>query len=246
MFETYALTILRDLVGEHDLDGRIFRTSGLGESYIEEMVGDALEGIPGLETGYCARLGEVDVRVTGPGATVAAADRIIRSKLAPYIITTENKELEEIVVELLKDRGATLAIAESCTGGLLANRITDVPGASQVFLEGNVTYSNEAKRRTLAVPPEMISRFGAVSEQVVAAMAEGARNRAGSTFALATTGIAGPDGGTPEKPVGTVFIGLATEGTTTEVQKLFFPMDRLSFKRITSQYALDMLRRRCS
>jgi nicotinamide-nucleotide amidase len=90
----------------------------------------------------------------------------------------------------------------------------------------------------------MISQFGAVSEEVAAAMAEGARNRAGSTFSLATTGIAGPDGGTPEKPVGTVFIGLAAE--VTEVQKLFFPMDRLSFKRITSQYALDMLRRRCS
>jgi len=246
MFETHALTILRDLVGKHDLDGRIFRTSGLGESYIEEMVGDALEGIPGLETGYCARLGEVDVRVIGPGATVAAADRIIRSKLAPYITTTENKELEEIVVKLLRDKGATLAIAESCTGGLLASRITNVPGASQALLEGNVTYSNEAKTRTLAVPAEMITRFGAVSEEVAAAMAEGARNRAGSTFALATTGIAGPDGGTPEKPVGTVFIGLAAEGTTTEVQELFFPMDRLSFKRITSQYALDMLRRRCS
>jgi nicotinamide-nucleotide amidase len=246
MFETYALPILRDLVGKHDLDGRIFRTSGLGESYIEELVGAALEGIPGLETGYCARLGEVDVRVTGPGATVAAADQIIRSKLASYIITTENKELEEIVVKLLRNKGATLAIAESCTGGLLASRITDVPGASEVFLEGNVTYSNEAKTRTLGVPAEMITRVGAVSEEVAAAMAEGARNRARSTFALATTGIAGPDGGTPEKPVGTVFIGLAAEGTTTEVQKLLFPMDRLSFKRITSQYALDMLRRRCS
>jgi nicotinamide-nucleotide amidase len=129
---------------------------------------------------------------------------------------------------------------------LLASRITDVPGASEVFLEGNVTYSNEAKTRTLAVPAEMIVRVGAVSEDVAAAMAEGARNRARSTFALATTGIAGPDGGTPEKPVGTVFIGLAAEGTTTEVQKLLFPMDRLSFKRITSQYALDMLRRRCN
>jgi nicotinamide-nucleotide amidase len=150
------------------------------------------------------------------------------------------------VVDLLRGKGRTLAIAESCTGGLLASRITDVAGASQVFLEGNVTYSNESKTRTLAVPAEMITRVGAVSEEVAAAMAEGARNRAGSTFALATTGIAGPDGGTPEKPVGTVFIGLAAEGTTTEVQKLLFPMDRLSFKRITSQYALDMLRRRCS
>lgn len=243
MFESYALPILRGLVGKHDLDARIFRTSGLGESYIEEMVGGELEGIPGLEVGYCARLGEVVVRVIGPGATVAAADRIIRSKLAPYIVTAESKELEEVVVELLRGKGATVAIAESCTGGLLASRITDVPGASTVFLEGNVTYSDEAKTRTLAVPAEMITRVGAVSEEVAAAMAEGARNRAGSTFALATTGIAGPDGGTPEKPVGTVFVGLAAESEKTQVQKLFFPMDRRSFKRIVSQYALDMLRR---
>jgi nicotinamide-nucleotide amidase len=243
MFATYALPILRDLVGKHDLDARIFRTSGLGESYIEEMVGGELEGIPGLEVGYCARLGEVDVRVVGPGTTVAAADRIIRSKLAPYIVAAENKELEEVVVELLRAKGATVAIAESCTGGLLASRITDVAGASKVFLEGNVTYSNQAKTRTLAVPPEMITRVGAVSEEVAAAMAEGARKRAGSTFALATTGIAGPDGGTPEKPVGTVFVGLAAESEKTQVQRLLFPMDRRSFKRIVSQYALDMLRR---
>lgn len=244
MFETYALPILRDLVGKHDLDGRIFRTSGLGESYIEEILGADLEAIPGLEVGYCARPGEVDVRVIGTGATVTIADQIIRSKLAPYIVTTESKELEEVVVELLMARSATLAIAESCTGGLLANRITNVPGASKVFLEGNVTYSNEAKMHTLAVPAELIARVGAVSEEVAAAMSEGARQRAGSTFALATTGIAGPDGGTPEKPVGTIFVGLAEASTTTEVKKLFFPMDRQSFKRIASQYALDMLRRR--
>ncbi|MGA8659095.1 MAG: competence/damage-inducible protein A [Chthoniobacterales bacterium] len=244
MFETYALPILRDLVGKRDLDGRIFRTSGLGESYIEEIVGTDLEAIPGLEVGYCARLGEVDLRVIGSGAAVATADQIIRSKLAPYIVTTESKELEEVVVELLTAKGATLAIAESCTGGLLADRITNVPGASKIFLECNVTYSNEAKTRTLAVPAELIARVGAVSEEVVAAMAEGARKRAGATLALATTGIAGPDGGTAEKPVGTVFVGLAAESATTEVTKFFFPMDRHSFKRIASQYALDMLRRR--
>jgi nicotinamide-nucleotide amidase len=244
MFEVYALPILRSLVGERDLDGRIFRTSGLGESYIEEMVGSDLEAIPGLEVGYCARLGEVDVRVTGPHDLVAHADQVIQSKLAPYIVTTENKDLEDVVVGLLAAKGATLAIAESCTGGLVASQITNVPGASKVFLEGNVTYSNEAKTRTLWVPAELIARVGAVSEEVAAAMAEGARKRAQSTFALATTGVAGPDGGTPEKPVGTVFIGLAATGEKTEVRKLFFPMDRESFKRMVTQHALDLLRKR--
>jgi nicotinamide-nucleotide amidase len=244
MFQTYALPILRDLVGKHDLDARIFRTSGLGESYIEEMVGSDLEAIPGLEVGYCARLGEVDVRVTGPHDLVAHADQVIQSKLAPYIVTTENKDLEDVVVGLLAAKGATLAIAESCTGGLVASQITNVPGASKVFLEGNVTYSNEAKTRTLWVPAELIARVGAVSEEVAAAMAEGARKRAQSTFALATTGVAGPDGGTPEKPVGTVFIGLAATGEKTEVRKLFFPMDRESFKRMVTQHALDLLRKR--
>jgi len=145
---------------------------------------------------------------------------------------------------LLVERKQTLVLAESCTGGLLANRITDVPGASLVFLEGNVTYSNEAKMRTLGVSAELLSTVGAVSEEVARAMAEGALKRSGATYALSTTGIAGPDGGTDQKPVGTVFIGLASHGSPTLVEKEFFPTDRPSFKRICTQHALEMLRRR--
>jgi len=244
MFKIYALPILQSLAGDHDLHARIFRTTGLGESYIEKMVGDQLLAIPGLELGYCARMGEVDVRIIGSRSAVDAAEEIMQSELAPYIITTEEKELEDVIVQLLTARHATLATAESCTGGLLANRVTNVPGSSAVFVEGNVTYSNDAKTRTLGVSAELISTAGAVSEEVARAMAEGALQRSGATFALSTTGIAGPDGGTAQKPVGTVFVGLASRSFVTQVEKLFFPTDRHSFKRMCTQHALDMLRKR--
>ena len=244
MVDTYALPIWQRLAGDHDIHARTFRTTGLGESYIESMVGDRLLAIPGLELGYCARMGEVDVRVVGSRSAVDAASEIIQSELAPCIFSTEEKELEEVIVQLLTAKQATLATAESCTGGLLANRVTDVAGASVVFLEGNVTYSNDAKTRTLGVSAELISAVGAVSEEVARAMAEGALQRSGAAFALSTTGIAGPDGGTAEKPVGTVFIGLASSRQATQVEKLFFPTDRRTFKSVCTQYALDMLRKR--
>jgi nicotinamide-nucleotide amidase len=244
MFDIYALPILRSLGGNFDLQARIYRTTGLGESQVERMVGERLLAIPDLELGYCARMGEVDVRIIGTKSAVDGASELIERELQPYIVTTENKELEEIVVGLLTSKQATLATAESCTGGHLANRITDVPGSSLVFLEGNVTYSNEAKMQTLDVPGELLSRFGAVSEEVARAMAEGALKRSGTNYALSTTGIAGPDGGSEQKPVGTVYIGLASRASATLVEKEYFPTDRPSFKRITTQHALEMLRRK--
>ena len=244
MFTTYAVPILRGLVPLNDLHARIFRTTGLGESYVEKMVGEKLLAIPGLELGYCARMGEVDLRVVGSRLAVNAAEKIIRAALQQYIISEEPKELEEVVIELLREKNATLVVAESCTGGLLADRLTNVPGSSAVFLEGSVTYSNEAKARTLGVPVELFSSVGAVSKDVARAMAEGALKRSGATYSLSTTGIAGPAGGTPEKPVGTVYIGLASQYQDTWVEKLFFPTDRRSFKRICTQHALEMLRRR--
>ena len=134
-------------------------------------------------------------------------------------------------------------MAESCTGGFLAHRITNVPGASAVFLAGYVTYANEAKEGMLGVDPRLIAAHGAVSEEVARAMAEGARRQANATFALATTGIAGPGGGTEEKPVGTVFVALAADGAATQVRRFRFPDDRPTFKELTTQAALEMLRR---
>src|SRR5262249_35326476 len=149
-----------------------------------------------------------------------------------------------VVVELLKKRKETLATAESCTGGLIANRITNVPGASEVFLAGYITYANTAKSDVLNVDPALIEKHGAVSEPVAGAMAEGACARAHSTHGLATTGIAGPSGGSDEKPVGTVYIAVASAESGTIIKKFFFPTDRETFKQLAAQTALDLLRRK--
>ena len=146
-------------------------------------------------------------------------------------------------MDALTIRGATVATAESCTGGALAHRLTNVPGASRVFLSGYVTYANAAKMRDLAVDARLIDAHGAVSEQVACAMADGARIRAGTDFALSTTGIAGPDGGTAAKPVGSVFIGLSAAGAPVRAQKHHFPRERETFKEFTVQAALETLHR---
>ena len=246
MFQTYATPIIRKIVGHSDLRAMVFRTTGIGESAIQELVGADLATIPAVEVGYCAHVGAVDLRLIGTGSAVEQGATIVRDKLDSYIVSADGRALEEIVVELLTKRNETLAVAESCTGGYLASCVTNVSGSSAVFLEGNVTYSNEAKIRALGVPGLLIERLGAVSEEVAAAMAEGARARSGATYALSTTGVAGPTGGTEEKPVGTVFIGLASAMGSTEVKKLFYPSDRLTFKQVVTQRALDLLRRRLS
>jgi len=167
----------------------------------------------------------------------------VRGKLDARIYGGESQELENVIVETLTKRNETLALAESCTGGLIANRITNVPGASVVFLAGLVTYSNAAKQKFLGVRAETLETHGAVSEPVAREMAEGARKETGANYALSVTGIAGPTGGTPAKPAGTVFIGLAGPFETV-VEKNFNPYDRETFKQVTAQQALDLLRRK--
>ena len=147
----------------------------MGESYVEEAVGVQLLALPGLELGYCARMGEVDLRLIGSPEVLEEADAIVRSKLATSIFSTASENLETVIVRQLAEQRATLAVAESCTGGYLAHRLTNVPGASSVFLAGYVTYSNEAKISSLGVPADLIAEHGAVSEPVARAMAEGAR-----------------------------------------------------------------------
>jgi nicotinamide-nucleotide amidase len=137
-----------------------------------------------------------------------------------------------------------LATAESCTGGLIANRITNVPGSSAVFIAGYVCYSNQAKIEMLNVDPKLIEENGAVSEPVARVLAEHACACADSNYSLATTGIAGPTGGSAEKPVGTVYIALASADSKTVVKKFFFPTDRETFKQLAAQWALDLLRRK--
>jgi nicotinamide-nucleotide amidase len=244
MFQTFVLPILRAIIpGEAAIGRRTYRIVGMGESLVEQAVGERLLEIPGLELGYCARVGEMDLRIIGDNAALDRADGIITAALGSSIFSSDGKNLEEVVVKLLTERKQTLAVAESCTGGYLAHRVTNVPGASAVFLAGYVTYSNAAKTEMLGIGPRLIAEHGAVSGEVASAMAEGVRKKSNATFALATTGIAGPGGGTEEKPVGTVFIALAAENSVTKSQKRFFPDDRPTFKELTTQTALELLRR---
>jgi len=245
MFRGLVLPLLREIVpADLGNDCRMFRIAGLGESLVEEAVGAELLALPGLELGYCARPGEMDLRLIGERSVLDKAERIVKEKLGAAIFSSDGSDLEEAIVRLLVERKQTLAIAESCTGGYLAHRITNVPGASAILLGAYVPYSNEAKTAMLGVDPGLIAIHGAVSKQVAQAMAEGARANTKADFALATTGIAGPAGGSKEKPVGTVFIALAARDQPPSVKKGFFPDDRPTFKELATQAALEMLRRR--
>jgi nicotinamide-nucleotide amidase len=239
--------LLSEFPVESDFCCVTLRTTGLGESFVEERIAPWLAELvsSGLEIGYCARVGEVDVRLTCRSTeakkVVQQAEQVVHRLLADYVYGAEPDNLESVLVRLLSERGQTLALAESCTGGFIANRITNVPGASAVLLGGLVTYSNLAKQTFLGVNPESLAEHGAVSERVAREMAEGARARHGADFAISVTGIAGPTGGTPEKPVGTVFIGLACSAGV-EVKKFLNRYDRETFKFVTSQQALNLLR----
>jgi nicotinamide-nucleotide amidase len=249
MFTEQVAPLLRErLPLEEAFVCRTLRTLGLGESLVEERIDAPLAPLvqAGVELGYCARNGEVDVRFTARGERAAAlvqqAETIAREKLGDLVYATDDETLDALVVRLLTERKQTLALAESCTGGLIAHRITNVPGASAVFLAGLVTYSNTAKEQFVGVRPDTLAAHGAVSGPVAREMAEGARDRTGADYALAVTGIAGPTGGTTTKPVGTVFLALARAEGTHTVQRLN-AWERETFKYVTSQQALDLLRR---
>ena len=250
MFNNLVVPLLRR---EFPLDApfvcRTLRTSGIAESLVQEKIAAPLGALmaAGLEIGYCARTGQVDVRLSARGASgekvVHEAEAIVQKILGAQIYGFDDETIEAVVVRLLTERKKTLALAESCTGGCLTHRVTNVPGASAVFMGGFVTYSNEAKQKFLGVRAETLAAHGAVSEAVAREMTGGARQQTGVDFAIAVTGIAGPGGGTKEKPVGTVFIGLAGEfGTVVERRLNFY--EREAFKEVTACQALEMLRTR--
>ena len=241
--------LLREFPSTDKFVCRILKTTGLGESLVEEKIAGPLQKLvqDGLELGYCARIGEVEVRLGARGRRaeniVHEAEEIVRRLLDRLIFAVGDPSLEATVVRALTEQGKTIAVAESCTGGFIAHRLTNVPGASVVLKCGLVTYSNEAKTDLLGVHAATLSQHGAVSDPVAREMAEGARLRCGADFALSVTGIAGPGGGGSEaKPVGTVFIALA-DGAGTTVERHFNPYDRETFKFAASQQALDLLRR---
>ena len=245
MMENEVVPRLRALLpGGADRVCRYFKFTGLGESDISMALQADLEAIPGLETGYCIGKGDVDVRLLGTHAAVEGGAGLCFAKLGEFLVSDDRRLVEEVVVDLLTARGQWVAAAESCTGGFIAHRITNVSGASHVFAQGFVTYANEAKKTSLGVPAALIAEHGAVSAEVAQAMAEGCLRVSGADHALAVTGIAGPGGGTPEKPQGTVFIALASKGHAVETRRRWFPGDRERFKILASQTALEFLRRR--
>jgi nicotinamide-nucleotide amidase len=244
MFARSVMPILHSIVPPSKaLECRIYHVTGIGESLVEEAIGERISAISGVELGYCSRPGDVDVRIIGESSALERADKIIKTTLGGSIYSTNEAALEKVIITLLMEKRETLSLAESCTGGLLANRLTNMPGASAVLLAGYIVYSNEAKIDALGVDLELIERYGAVSEPVARALAEGARMRARSTYALSTTGIAGPTGGSTGKPVGTVYVALASLDQTI-ARKFFFPSDREIFKELAAQAAFDLLRKK--
>ena len=239
----------RGWVGQDVIRSRVVRTVGIGEGQLEELVRDLLH-TTNPTVAPLAHLGEVHLRITARG-TPAEVDRMLdeaearlRERLGDAVYGTGEETLDAVVARLLREAKVTVAVAESCTGGLVGERLTSVPGSSAYFLGGVVAYSNGAKEDLLHVPEELLERFGAVSAEVAEAMARGARERFGADLGLAVTGVAGPGGGTEQKPVGRVFLALADRDGVHSVRADFGEEPgREGVRRLASQAALNLLRR---
>jgi len=250
LFESEVRERLRAKVPPAFLAIRTLKVAMLGESQVDARVSPIYKRYADVETTILAGAGEVELHFKTRAATHDAAQRrvdevagVVEDELDDAVYSRNAESLEQIVGYWLQMRNATLAVAESCTGGLLAERVTSVSGSSRYFLGGAVVYSNNLKTELAGVPAEMIDRHGAVSREVAAALAEGIRYRCESTLGVGITGIAGPNGGTPEKPVGLVFHAVASD-TGTEVVQRNFPGDRKRIRRFASTMALDMVRRK--
>jgi nicotinamide-nucleotide amidase len=224
----------------------LFKVFGPTEIEVKKI----LQGIKGdIEIAYLSCFPEIHVKAIARGsnkeeveARLKQAEETIAERLGGYLFARGAEVMEGVVGRLLREKGATIAIAESCTGGLIAHRITEIPGSSDYFLLGVVAYSNQAKEAVLGVSHAILERHGPVSKETAEQMSVGVRARSGALIGIATTGIAGPTGGTPENPVGRVFIALATEALR-EVRQLDLYGDRYGIKLIASEVALDMVRR---
>jgi len=250
MFQRDVLPHLRDTAGGAAIVSRTLHTFGLGESAVAEMLGDLMRRDRNPLVGTTVANGIVSLRVNSRFSSVGEATRELertvaacRNALGSLIYGEDEQTLQEMVGQMLKSapNSPTVSTAESCTGGLVGKMLTDIPGSSAYYRFGWVTYANQAKEEQLGVPAAMLQEYGAVSEPVVRAMAEGARSRAKSTYALSVSGVAGPDGGTAAKPVGTVCFGLAHPGGT-EARTFLFPGDREFVRDRSAKMALSLLR----
>ena len=250
MFERHCLPRLNRIVPRQAIRTILLRVTGMSESDLDTLIAPVYTKYTNPATTILAANGDLQVHLRARCATEADADRLlaevagpIELLLADKIYSRNGDPIEVVVGDLLRRSHATLAVAESCTGGMLGERITSVAGSSDYFAGGFITYSNQLKTELLGVPPEILQQFGAVSSETAEAMAAGARRRANSTYALAITGVAGPGGGTEEKPVGTVYVSVADAAGTRTLHRRFLG-DRARIRVFTTQMALDLLRRR--
>jgi nicotinamide-nucleotide amidase len=250
LFETEVRERLRAKVPPAFLATRVLKVAMLGESQVDARIAPIYKKHADVATTILAGAGEIQLHFTTCAENADAAqhrvDEVageVEDELDDFVFSRNGESLEQIVGYWLQMRNATVAVAESCTGGLLAERITSISGSSRYFLGGAVVYSDELKTEFAGVPADMIERHGAVSREVAAALAEGIRYRCESTFGVGVTGVAGPSGGTAEKPVGLVFHAVANNGGTEVVQRNF-PGDRKRIRWFAATMALDMLRRK--
>lgn len=248
MFEQSVVPYLRDQTGDSGIiHSRVLRFAGIGESYVENSLRDLIQAQRNPTIAPLAKMGEVNLRITAQAPDLETARQMIepieaqvRERLGEFLFGTDEESLEQVIGEMLRSAGLTLAVAESCTGGLICHRITNVPGSSDYLLSGVVAYSNQAKIELLGVPEETISAHGAVSEETARAMAQGVIRMSGAQVGLSATGIAGPTGATPTKPVGLVYVAAAWDDQV-QCQEHRFSGDRETIKERTAQAALTLL-----
>ena len=250
MFERQCLPRLARLVPPQVIRTVELRVAGMGESDLDQLIAPVYKKYENPATTILAAAGDIQIHLRARCPTQAEADALLVEVAGPIelllgdrIYSRNGESIEAVVGDLLRKNHATVSVAESCTGGMLGERFTQVPGSSEYFVGGFITYSNEMKIELLGVTPEILAEHGAVSKETAEAMAIDARRRTNSTYALSITGVSGPDGGSEAKPVGTTYIGLSGP-TGTEVLKRQFIGDRARIRSFASQMALDLLRRR--
>jgi nicotinamide-nucleotide amidase len=248
MLDDTVIPYLREK-SEYRIVSKYLRVFGIGESQLEELIMDLIDKQERVTIATYAKDGQVTVRLTAKSkkedeglCEILPLQNEIASRLKDALYSTENEELEFVASKMLLDNNITIATAESCTGGLISTRLTDIPGISKVFKRGIISYSNESKIENLGVRPETLERYGAVSSQTAIEMAEGVKKIASTDIGIAVTGIAGPDGGTDEKPVGLIYIALA-HNSGTETRELRLTGNRIRIRNMTSLNAFDMIRK---
>lgn len=248
MFDETVVPYFRNKCNSR-LVSRYVKIFGVGESAVEDKIMDLIDNQTNPTIAPYAKPGEVMLRITANCNTLEEADELInpivneiKNRLGDAVYSTENKEMEEVVADLLLSKNVTISVAESCTGGLISKTLTDIPGISKVFISGVVSYSNDAKINILGVKPETIEKYGAVSKYTAIEMAENVRKISNTDIGISATGIAGPSGGTEEKPVGLVYIAMATKDGV-EYKELRLWGERTRIRNVTCLHVLDMVRR---